>query len=197
MINRAFIVLVVSLCSATIPACLFDTRKDEVIPPDTGGSTISLDAPEKVFVAITQSLTARQDANYERAISTTFIFSPTLTDSLDQNFIGTGVYDNWNKDREMEVVGRLLADAQTVNAQFFPSVEFQQTTFVRFRVDYELDVINTVAPTVTARYRGVAFFDVRRETGNWRLTYWDEIETVEGFPTWGFLRGVLGLQLSP
>lgn len=183
----------------SMSACLFDTREDNVVPPDPGGGgLISLNDPLQVFVALNSTLNvSQQDANYERAISAEFIFSPLLQDSLDQNFDGTGVYDNWDKTREMDMVGLLLADAQTIRSEFNPSVEINKNTFVRYRVAYELDVVNTATPGDTARYRGVAFFDVRNESGNWRLTFWDEIDTVEGFATWGFLRGILGLRLNP
>jgi hypothetical protein len=58
-------------------------------------------------------------------------------------------------------------------------------------------VVNTATPTDTTRYVGVAQFDVENEGGNWRLTFWNDIETVDGFSTWGYLRGILGLQLGP
>jgi hypothetical protein len=180
----------------TAPACLFDTRSDEVQPPDLGGNTVTLDDPSKVFVAISESFKAMQDANYERAISDRFIFSPTLQDSLDQNFIATGVYDNWNKPKELAALGLLLGDSQAISVVFNPSTEINQTTFVRFRVGYDLRVVSRVLPPDTVSYRGVAYFDVRRESGNWRLTYWDEIEGVDGFSSWGYLRGILGLQLG-
>jgi hypothetical protein len=180
---------------AALPACLFDTRTAE--PPDAGGSTVSLNDPLQVFVAIKQSLTSQQDANYERALSSQFIFSPTLQDSLDQNFINTGVYSDWNKTREMDFLGLLLADAQHLRADFSPSVLVNKNTYVRYKVNYSLVVVNTATPTDTTRYVGVAQFDVENEGGNWRLTFWNDIETVDGFSTWGYLRGILGLQLGP
>ena len=148
-------------------------------------------------MALSEALKLKQDANYERAISTSFVFSPTLQDSLDQNFIGTGVFDNWNKTREMDALGLLLADAKTLRSEFSPSVLINKNTFVRYRVDYELLVIQQATPTDTTLYKGQAFFDVRNESGNWRLTFWDENDTVEGFSTWGYLRGILGLRLNP
>lgn len=193
--RRIVPVLLLAL-AATAPACLFDTREDLVQPPVPGGETVILDDHTKVFVAINKSFEDLSDANYERAISDQFIFSPLLQDSLDQNFIGTGVYDGWGKTREMEVLQLLLSDAQYITADFEPVLEINKTTNVRYRVTYELRVARLAAPTDTLRYRGVANFDIRNESGNWRLTYWDELEGVEGFASWGYLRGVLGLQLA-
>jgi hypothetical protein len=183
------------LAVAAMSACLFDTREPEKADDDTT-NYIPLTDPQQVFVAIRESINDTQtDANYENAVSDRFIFSPSLQDSLDQNFIGTGVYDNWGKQKELDVLNRLLADSDYLRVDFTPSIEINQNTFVRFRVEYDLDATNVSAPLDTLRYKGVAFFDVRRRDGNWRLEYWDEIEGVAGFASWGYLKGVLGLGL--
>ena len=196
-LRRIITLLTLATVVSSVSACLFDTRQDQVQPPSDGGTTIPLNDPLQVFVALSEALKLKQDANYERAISTSFVFSPTLQDSLDQNFIGTGVFDNWNKTKEMDVLGLLLADAKTLRSEFSPSVLINKNTFVRYRVDYELMVVGQATPPDTTLYKGQAFFDVRNESGNWRLTFWDENDTVEGFSTWGYLRGILGLRLNP
>jgi hypothetical protein len=191
-------VALLAVALAPAPACLFDTREAQEPITSLDCEVVSLDTPVQAFVAIEKSLEeCKQDANYERAISANFVFSPTLTDSLDQNFIGTGVYDNWTKQVEMDVLKLLLSDAQKLSVSFTPSVLINKNTFVRYRVDYTLDVIAKATPTDTTRYAGVAQFDVRNEGGNWRVTFWDEIETVAGYSTWGFLKGVLRLRLNP
>jgi hypothetical protein len=62
-------------------------------------------------------------------------------------------------------------------------------------VDYSLTVVNVATPTDTTTYRGEAQFDVRRENGLWRVTFWNEVATVEGYRTWGYLKGILRLRL--
>jgi len=189
-----FALLLVLVC--LVPGCLFETREDEVQPPSDSGCSVDLTAPEGVFTAITETFGSLQDACYERAVSDRFIFSPAQQDSLDQNFVGTGVFDNWNKQRELAALGLMLSDAQYLHWDFTPSTQINQSTFVRFRVDYDLQVVNTSAPADTAHYKGAATFDVRKESGIWRITYWDEIEGVPGFSSWGYLRGILGLRLG-
>jgi hypothetical protein len=181
-----------------VSACgIFDTRDAQDPGTDTGGGT-TLDSSEKAFVAMTKALTDHKDADYERAISQNFVFSPTLADSLDQNFFGTGVYDNWTKTVEMDVLRLLLSDTQETIVDFGDlTALINKNTFVRYSVTYQLDVITNAAPTDTTSYRGVAQIDVRNENGNWRVTFWDEVETVEGSSTWGFLRGILRLRLNP
>lgn len=175
--------------------CLFDTRDAEA--PDIGGGGCTLDTPEAAFGCMTGAISNQQDADYERSLSETFIFSPTLADSLDQNFVGTDVYTNWNKQREMDVLGLLFSDAQQTTVLFTPSLLINRNTFVRYKVPYTLEVITAIVPPDTTLYKGVAEIDVRLENGNWRVTFWNEVETVQGYSTWGFLRGILGLRLTP
>jgi len=179
------------------PACIFDTR-DGAPPADDSGDIVVLDSPEKVFVAIERSLTNQKDANYERATSENFVFSPTPDDSLDQNFEGTQVYANWTKTVELNVLELLLSDAQTTQVTFEVGAPIiNKTTFVRFPVDYTLRVVSVSSPGDTVDYKGLAEFDVRRENGIWRMTFWNETSTVEGASTWGFLKGILRLRLNP
>ncbi len=184
--------------AVTLSGCLFDTREPDPPVPGTGGcAAIALDVPNAVFEAINCALESEQDAAYERVISERFVFSPTQDDSLDQRFDGTAVYDGWDKDVEMDVFRLMLSDAQTLAVDFTPSVLINQTTFVRFRVEYALGVVDVATPTDTTLYGGVAQFDVRNEGGNWRLTFWDEVETVPNVRTWGYLKGNLRLELNP
>ena len=137
---------------------------------------------------MTVALESRKSANYEGAISESFVFSPTQEDSLDQAFDGTNVYDDWNKTVEMDVLGLLIGDAQTIDVEFSPSVVINQNTFVRYSVEYELAVVNVATPTDTTHYGGLAEFDIRLEGYDWRLTYWNEIDSVPDRPTWGYLK---------
>lgn len=188
-------ITLIGLIAFAMSGCLFETRP--AAPPDEDDDFITLDVPSAVFQAITQSLTSLQDANYERAISTRFVFSPTQQDSLDQTFTGTDVYADWNKTVELEVLGLLLSDAKNIDVAFANSVLINQSTFVRFNVDYRLAVVDNATPTDTTVYAGIAQWDVRNEGGNWRLTFWNEIETVPNRSTWGYLKGILRLQLNP
>jgi len=179
----------------SIAGCLFETRDAQ--DPSSSGGGCTLDTPEAAFACMTAAISRQQDGDYERSLSETFLFSPTLADSLDQNFIGTGVYDNWNKDKEMGALGLMFSDAQKTTVSFSPAKLINKNTFVRYSVDYSLDVISATTPPDTTVYKGVAQIDVRLENGNWRVTFWNEVETVDGFSTWGYFRGILGLRLNP
>jgi hypothetical protein len=179
-----------------LSGCIFDTREPN--PPDPGGEpAIPLDDPLAPFEAMTVALETLKDANYERAISESFVFSPLEQDSLDQTFAGTDVYANWNRTVELDVLALLISDAQFIDVQFNPTAEGGTTTFQRFRVNYSLRIVNRGAPTDTSMYEGVAYIDNRNEGGNWRVVFWDEIDTVPNQQTWGYLRGILRLRLNP
>src|SRR5262249_40253278 len=156
------------------------------------------DTPERAFVCMKQALANQQSGDYERSISESFNFSPTPADSLDQAFTGVPVYANWTKDVELQTFNLLLDDTKFTQVNFgTPSTLINKNTFVRWNVSYSLTTVTNAAPTDTVTYKGVAHIDVKNENGNWRVTFWDEVETVPGFSTWGFLRGTQRLRLSP
>jgi hypothetical protein len=95
----------------------------------------------------------------------------------------------------MDVLGLLIADAQTIVVEFRPSVQINQNTFVRYSVNYELGVVDIATPTDTTFYAALAEFDVRLEGGNWLLTFWNEIDSVPDRSTWGY-PGILRLRLA-
>jgi len=181
-----------------LAGCLFDARDAQPPGGGTGGPPpVSLRFPGDVLVALKSGLESRTSPNYERAISEFFIFSPTLEDSLDLNFIGTGVFDSWTKDVEMQVYNSLIAEAGEIAVDFANTTLINQSTFVRYEVIYELTIISPAAPPDTSLYKARAYFDLRNEGGNWRLTYWDERGLVEGYTSWGVLRGTIRKRLSP
>ncbi len=179
--------------SISLSSCLFDTREAEP-PDDTGDDAVVLDDALAPFEALTRSLESLTDANYERATSQSFVFSPTQQDSMDDDFLGDPVYVGWNKQVEMDVVGLLISDADTIQVDFRPTPKGGTTVFQRFEVAYTLRVVNVAGTTV---YEGLANFDHRNEGGNWRLTFWDELNPLSSNPTWGYLRGRLRQQLNP
>jgi hypothetical protein len=194
--QRFMIVATLALVAAiAISSCLFDTRDAQEPGVVTGGCT--LESPGKAFVCMTGAIASQQDADYERTMSETFLFSPTQEDSLDQNFSGTEVFTLWDKPTELQALGLLFSDADHTSVDFGTTKALiNKNTFVRFETNYTLSVI-TDNPADTTLYKGQAWIDVRNEGGNWRVTYWDERATVPGFHTWGFLRGILGLRFRP
>jgi len=194
--TRAYAAAVAAILAAlSMSACIFDAR-DADPPGSAGEASIILDAPQKVFVAMEASFQKDNDVDYERALSQGFIFSPLLDDSLDQTLIGTGAYDNWTKDVELEVL-RLLQSESNLEVTFETRALINENTFVRFEAAYVLGVITPGTPPDTTAYSGTSQIDVRNEGGNWRMTYWKDISAELGFRTWGYLRGITRLRLGP
>ena len=61
---------------------------------------------------------------------------------------------------------------------------------------YSLRQVTNADPPVVNVYRGVALIDVRNEAGSWRVTAWNETQTLPPDRTWGYLRGVIRIQLN-
>jgi hypothetical protein len=196
MTTRRIVLIAMALLSAlTVNACLFEAR--EADPPDSGsGPSVPLDSPTQPFVAIRASFEKDNDVDYERALSEDFRFYPLLDDSLDQSLIGTGAYDNWTKDVELEVVQLLLSESN-LEVTFETTPLINENTFVRYEATYVLLVITPAVPPDTAQYAGTSQIDVRNEGGNWRFVNWRDISAGPGVRTWGYLRGITRLRLSP
>jgi len=178
-------------------SCLFDSRDAQPPTQGTGGGCV-LDTSERPFTCITKALASGSDADYERSISQNFVFIPTPTDATDEAFVGKPVYENWTKDVEMQVLRKLLDDTSYTQVDFGSLTPLQnENTFVQYSVSYALRTVDNTTPTDTLTWKAVAQIDVRLENGNWRLTKWDEQQTVEGFRTWGYLRGIKRLSLLP
>jgi hypothetical protein len=175
--------------------CIFDTRSAQA-PGGSDVPQIPLDDAIDVFTSMETGLEGDAIANYQRALSDEFIFSPLLDDSLDQTFAGNdpSVYNGWTKDVEIEVTNLLLSEYDSLTVDFGPSVLIDENTFVRYRASYSIRGVPS-AGGEAATYKGVAHIDVQREGGVWQVIYWDEVEPVEGFRTWGFLRGILRQRL--
>ncbi len=184
-----------TFCVLSTSGCLFDAR--EADPPGSAGApSVTLDAPQKVFVAMETSFEKDNDVDYERALSDGFLFSPLQDDSLDQTLIGTDVYVDWTKDVELDVL-RLLQSESNLAVTFEVTALINENTFVRWKAFYVLSVISSATPPDTTVYSGTSQIDVRNEGGNWRMTYWKDISAELGFRTWGYLRGITRDRLSP
>ena len=169
-------------------ACIFDTR--DANPPSNSGGGCVLDRPQQPFVCMANALAKRQNGDYERSISQNFVFTPTPADLNDQDFDGLCIYDNWTKAVEMETINLLISGSAAIDFDYGTlTPKINENTFVQFEVNYTLTVVR--APADTLVYRAIADLAVRNESGNWRVTKWNETTTIDQFTTWGNLRGEL------
>lgn len=192
--SRAFptgraLAVVALMTLAMFSACMFETRTPT--EPGSGtGPTVVLDSAEKVFAAISESFDKLNDVDYDRAISLEFRFYPMLDDSLDENLIGTDVYDNWTKPVERDVLNQIiLSEASSIDVEWSFARLINENTYVRWDAGYVLTVVSAATGDTTL-YGGSSQIDTRNENGQWRITYWKDISAEEGMRSWGYYRGI-------
>jgi hypothetical protein len=162
---------------------LFDTREAEQPGTDTT-PWVQPDLPDKVFINLTNGLKDLTGVNYEKSLGDEFVFIPLASD-VDK--LGACAFDGWNKTVEGAVTQQFLTEASTVAVSFNRTIIRDDADFVDYRVNYELTLTYKRGGSET--FKGVAQFDMQRLGNGWHLIRWTDQEGVEGFATWGYLRG--------
>lgn len=177
----------VLLLAAVGAGCIFSPREAQPPGANSGSSWIVPDGPTKVFVNMTSGLESLTGTNYEKSLAASFTFIPLPSDAGQF----PGVFDGWNKTKEVEVMNTIIGDAQSLVVEFSNLVRIEGTTSTaQYEGRYNLSIINKIAPD-TLVYKGKAYFDLREGSKGWELTKWEDVESVTGFASWGFLRGTL------
>ena len=135
-----------------------------------------------------------QGQNYDRSLADKFVFEPLDDDAIDPS-LPPGIFENWTKDVEMNVLKLMISEASAASVTFAPTPQINENEFVQFRVTYELKLTAKAGGEETT-YKGVAEFDVRRVSGIWLVERWKDIERVESFTTWGYLKATLRAKLG-
>lgn len=171
------------LIVTTVGCSIFEPRQAE--PPGSEGTPfIPPDVPSLVFSNMKSGLEDLTGVNYEKSLGDEFTFIPLPKDAGQF----PGAFDNWTKAVEMEVTNKILADATLLLVAYInPEQIRDEADFADFRAPYELTL--TYSSGDTEVFKGVAQFDMQRLGGNWHLIRWTDQEGIEGFATWGYLRG--------
>ena len=135
-----------------------------------------------------------QGQNYDRSLADQFVFQPLDDDVIDPS-LPPGIFENWTKDVEINVLNLMISEASEASVTFIPTPQINENEFVQFRVTYELK-LTPKAGGEEATYKGVAEFDVRRVSGIWLVERWEDIERDGNFTTWGYLKGTLRAKLG-
>jgi hypothetical protein len=181
---KKIVVALACLLPAMLGCDIFDTRDAET--PGTGGTPwVPPTLPAQTFINLESGLEDRTGANYEKSLADIFTFVPLQAD-VDK--LGPEVFENWTKLVEMGVTSTVLNDASSVEVQFLKTQIRDESDYAEFRVTYELAVVWSRGESET--FKGVAQFDLLRVAGNWQLIKWTDQEGIEGFATWGYLRGI-------
>ena len=162
---------------------IFDTREAEQPGTETT-PWVQPDLPDKVFINLTNGLKDLTGVNYEKSLGDEFVFIPLPSD-VDK--LGACAFDGWNKTVEADVTQQYLTEASAVAVSFVRTIIRDEADFVDYRVAYELTLTYKRGGSET--FKGVAQFDMQRLGNGWHLIRWTDQEGVEGFATWGYLRG--------
>jgi hypothetical protein len=167
--------------------CLFEPR--EANDPDSGSTWIKPDFPNKVFANMETGLEDLSGGNYERSIGDEFTFLP-LPGDLAQ--LGPEAYANWDAETEESVLQKLLGEASKIEVTFDGLREVSnQGDLVQMEASYSLELTLIDDPSSTETYKGKARYDFLNGSKGYELVKWEDIEAELGFPTWGYLRGIL------
>ncbi|UCG52634.1 MAG: hypothetical protein JSW58_03540 [Candidatus Latescibacterota bacterium] len=163
---------------------IFETRDPE--PP--GGDTTPWNpptVPSIVFINMENGLEDGTGVNYEKSLADDFTF---VAMPGDKDKLGEGVYQNWTKEVEVGVTQQILAAASAIQVSFLnPEQKVDDDPFATFEAPYEFEITDTQNQKTT--YKGKARFEMQRLSQGWHLIKWEDLEGVEGFATWGYLRG--------
>ncbi|MGD8414627.1 MAG: hypothetical protein PVF33_10360 [Candidatus Latescibacterota bacterium] len=135
-----------------------------------------------------------QGENYDRSLADDFVFLPLDEDAIDPS-LPAGIYENWTKEVELNVLKLMISESSAASVTFSPSPQINENDFVQFRVTYVLK-LTSKSDASESEIQGVAEMDVRRISGIWLVERWKDIERVESYTTWGYLKGTLRAQLG-
>ncbi len=164
---------------------VFEPRKAET-PGSQGTPWISPTLPQLVFENLTAGMEDLTGVNYLKSMGDAFTFVPLPAD-VDK--LGATVYADWTKTVEEDVTQIILGDASKIQVSFInPQQIRNEAYYADFRAPYELVVTYKSGGGET--FKGVAQFDMQLLGQGWHLIRWTDQEGVEGFATWGYLRGI-------
>jgi hypothetical protein len=196
MTAKKALIILLPLLLATTGGCLFEPREAESPGSSDEGTWITPNLPKDVFVNLTTGLAAGANSNYERSLDQGFTFIPLPEDVAA---LGSGVFEGWNKEIEMEFLTRLKGIFLGERAIQFGD---ENMVFDREDIDspapglaeFEGEYVITLDPgdgSDVETYAGRAVFYLEKKTQGWMLTKWEDIDVSGSFPTSGYLRGTL------
>jgi hypothetical protein len=202
IIKRSFPALtVLALCclfasTGLLTGCnMFEPREAQPPGVDEGVPYFPPNDASGVFANLRSGIeNLAQGGNYERSLADNFFFVPLDQDAIDPS-LPQGIFLDWTKDVELQVLQLMISESADASVVFRSTPQINENDFVQFRVIYELN-LTAKAGGAKSEIQGVAEMDMRRIGGIWQLEKWRDVERVENFTTWGYLRGTLRAKLG-
>lgn len=193
--NHRLCIVAAVLCAVALTGCnMFQPRAPD--PPGADSDKIPwrpANDAAGIFANLTSGIENLDGVNYDRTLADGgFNFIPLDQDVIDID--DPRAFADWSKKVEVDVLNLMISESSEARVTFNRTVNINESEYVQFRVTYELKLVAKTNGEETA-YKGIAEFDVRRNAGIWELELWRDVERVENFTTWGYLKGTLRLRL--
>lgn len=178
---------------ALLSGCIFTPREPD--GPPEGGPT-AWETPITTLIVL-QNLTAALEGenpnNYMECFTEDYAFHVDPQDSLDAGQEAEQRYANWTRADEEHAASRLFGDAQEISVAFTTVTQPDETQPETSRQeDYTLTVVYQSGSHINQEvtYKGRATLWMRRsDSGRWAIFRWVDRRIVQGYATWGVLRG--------
>jgi hypothetical protein len=175
----ALFVLLFAGCGA------FDTRN-----PIIGTGQISRWEPPTSPEIIVRNLeVALEDGNfndYQRALTSDFVFHPDAADSFEIELNRPGAFANWNRDVEVQTAQTIETSADSLRLTVSPPT---QEIVGDDRLLKQTYILTLEKVTGEESFEGEAWLWTRQVAGEWFIYRWRDIRTSEDLRSWGFLKG--------
>jgi len=176
--GRPFIVLMASFW------LVLGCGRDPEPPANDPGILVNLSDPDSVTYQIQVGIATGSFTSYMNAFAPDFVFNPDAVDSISLTTQIPNVFDNWNYTVEQQAMQRVLDHFANRSVVFIQGDSIPQgSDFVTVEQFYELFLDNE-------RYHGRADFDMRLDSGAWRISRWRDFRSTDPDTTWGILKGM-------
>ena len=170
--------LITGLC--VLSSC----SRDPDDPDDDSGILVNLSDPDSVIYQIQVGIATGSFTSYMNAFTPDFTFHPDLVDSISLTSQIPNVFDNWDFSTEEQVMQRVLRAHTDRFVEFPPGTSIPHgPDLVTVEQFYELFLDDE-------RYHGRADFEMRLDSGAWRIFQWKDFRIVDPDTTWGILKGL-------
>jgi hypothetical protein len=153
-------------------------------PDDDPGILVNLSDPDSVILQIQVGIATGSFTSYMNAFAPDFTFHPDLVDSISLTGQIPNVFDNWSFSTEEQVMQRVLRAHTNRFVEFTPGSSIphgsDQLTVEQFYVLF-LD---------NERYHGRADFEMRLDSGAWRIFNWKDSRFMDPDTIGEFSRGL-------
>lgn len=183
---------VLAVCSL-LTGCIFTPRETDG-PPD--GGTTNWEIPITTTIVLQNLAAALEDenpSNLKECFTEDYRFHVDPQDSLDAGTEAEERYANWTRDDEEHAASRMFTESAEISVVFTTVTQPDETqTETSRQEDYTLTVTYESGSHINEEvvYKGRATLWMRRsDAGRWAIFRWVDRRAVQGYTTWGVIRG--------